>query len=151
MPVKRKSPKPAKPKKLPTAKAAVPKEQEAKTAAFVPQQQVQKIEKEITVREPEKREIAPEPTSSTLIKEPTMFVQETAPEPMAFKGEETKAFEFAGKEKLVTTFTAGGVVLSFWLSVGSVLVVPAWPAGAGLMATLGVISCFGAFMARETI
>jgi hypothetical protein len=66
-------------------------------------------------------------------------------------GEETTQFAFEEKDKLITTFTAGGVVLSFGLSIGSVIVAPAWPAGGGLLATLGIISCFGAFMARESI
>jgi hypothetical protein len=60
-------------------------------------------------------------------------------------------FVFDGREKLITTFTAGGVILSFCLYIGSIMLVPVWPMGAGLVATLGIISFFGAFMARETL
>ncbi|MFH1447616.1 MAG: hypothetical protein ABIG39_02025 [Candidatus Micrarchaeota archaeon] len=65
--------------------------------------------------------------------------------------EETSSFQFDKREHLITTFTAGGVVLSFGLTIGSALVIPLWPAGSGLLATLGIISGFGAFMARESI
>ncbi len=81
----------------------------------------------------------------------SVYLQEESKQVPQFKSEQTTIFLFDEKEKLITTFTAGGVVLSFGLSVGSVIIAPVWPAGGGLLATLGVISCFGAFMARESI
>jgi hypothetical protein len=78
------------------------------------------------------------------------FGQGPPTEQQAAIGDEA-TFVFEDRERLITTFTAGGVVLSFGLSFGSVMIIPAWPAGAGLLATLGVISCIGAFMARESI
>ncbi len=82
----------------------------------------------------------------------SVYVQEAPKEQvLKYGGEQTTAYAFGEKEKLITTFTAGGVVLSFGLSLGSIMIFPVWGYGGGLLATLGIISCFGAFMARETI
>jgi hypothetical protein len=89
------------------------------------------------------------PLGARQIEPTSTFMQEKPGEHSM--NDETKVFRINEKEKLITTLTAGGVVLSFGLSIGSVIIVPAWPAGAGLLATLGVISCMGAFMARESI
>lgn len=83
--------------------------------------------------------------------ERTMFTSAAPKEAPKLVGEETKQFEFTEKERLITTLTAGGVVMSFGLSFGGVLIAPASPGMGGLLATLGIVSCMGAFMARETI
>ncbi len=83
-----------------------------------------------------------------LVSEQSAFVQETPKETVL---EQTTNYGFSEKEKLITQLTASGMVLSFGLSVGSVMIAPAWPQGGGLLATLGIMSCFGAFMARETV
>ncbi|MFH0818173.1 MAG: hypothetical protein V1909_06105 [Candidatus Micrarchaeota archaeon] len=124
-------------KKLVFPKASLPTE--TKTAAQVPPISAGKIE------------IAPpEGMAQTLSKE-SVYFQEEPKQHLTHAAEHNGTFIFDEKEKLITTFTAGGVVLSFGLSIGSVVIAPAWPAGGGLLATLGVISCFGAFMARESI
>ncbi len=96
-----------------------------------------------------------DPVSDTMIQEDSLMESMKAQEVMAESSEEMpveqKAFILDNREKMITTFTAGGVVLSFGLSLGSALIVPLWPAGSGLLATLGVISGFGAFMARESL
>ncbi len=120
-------------------KKSIPQKVVAAPVPIVKPIEIQEAGEQTFEKPPEARQI--EPTST--------FMQEKPGEhPMS---EETKAFGISEKERLITTLTAGGVVLSFGLSIGSVIIVPAWPAGAGLLATLGVVSCMGAFMARESI
>ena len=125
----------AKSPKRPSGKLGIPIREEAKGQALATG----------------KIEIAPPSEDAQKISADSVYLQEEPKEQViTYGGEETK-FVFNERERLITTFTAGGVVLSFGLSIGSVIIFPVWGYGGGLLATLGIISCFGAFMARETI
>ncbi|MFH1470761.1 MAG: hypothetical protein ABIF01_03365 [Candidatus Micrarchaeota archaeon] len=98
-----------------------------------------------------KIEIAPETPEETAPVQSVYVQEELNDKSTTFLDSGEKTIMVDGREKLITTFTAGGVVLSFGLSIGSIIIAPVWPAGGGLLATVGIISCFGAFMARESI